>query len=221
MKKSAEENIQEQKSQKSAVTETSQKFKEIMRYLLGYTNLKPTKKVENFVGSFFEKYFEIMTWWKKIDTNSRIPDIRATKDEIYYYFEIKSANNSNAILLKLNQLEKFSAYPNSYFVLTYYRCKSPMATYKEYWYKWFLEKIEFNAVFIIPAKILLEFEKSNLHLKRRQKLTYMNQPRDEIVIKVSKSRIEAFLKEKNLENISSWEYKYLTQDKAVFESFFY
>ena len=32
----------------SKISETTAKFREIMKYLLGYTNLKPTKKVENF-----------------------------------------------------------------------------------------------------------------------------------------------------------------------------
>ena len=183
----------------SKTSETTEKFREIMKYLLGYTNLKPTKKVENFVGQFFEKFFEKLFSGSIVDINWHIPDIEVKIWGKKILFEIKTSNNWNWINLKLNQLKRFVKHENCMYIFVFYKCDKPAFTYQQLWYEWFLEKIAFDSIYVIPPFFLSEFESQNEQLKRRQKLTFMDKPRDETVIKVSRSRLEEFCLNNNIE----------------------
>ncbi|EKE29643.1 MAG: hypothetical protein ACD_2C00131G0013 [uncultured bacterium (gcode 4)] len=170
----------------------SEQLRDRLRYLLGYTNIRPSKKVENFVGRIFEEFFAKMLWWIVIDTDSTVPDIAVEKDGKRYLFEIKSANRWNSSLLKLNQLEWFSKLKDTYYIFVFYDCPNPTKIYEELWMEWFIARMWLDSIYIVPAKVLQGFSHENPHLLRREKLKFIWVPTDETVIKLSKRRLEEF-----------------------------
>ncbi|EKE28685.1 MAG: hypothetical protein ACD_3C00029G0008 [uncultured bacterium (gcode 4)] len=170
----------------------SEQLRNRLRYLLWFTNIKPSKKVENFVGRIFEEFFSKMLNWKIIDTDSTVPDVLVEKDWKNYLFEIKSANRWNSALLKLNQLEWFSKLKNSFYIFVFYDCPNPAKVYDELWMAGFIDKMCLDSIYILPSSTLRWFAWENPHLLRREKLKFIWVPTDETVIKLSKRRLEEF-----------------------------
>jgi hypothetical protein len=190
-----------------------------MKHLLWYSNIGPTKKVENFAWKIFEEFFAKTLGGVVIDTDSSSPDILVEKNDKKYLFEIKSANRWNSALLKLNQLGWFAKLKNSCYVFIFYDCPSPTKVYGEKWIDWFIENMWLDSIYMIPSSLLKWFAEENTHLSRRVKLTYIWVSRDETVIKLSKRRLEEFITLKWKEFKRRWNISHIWINRDIIKGF--